>query len=103
MGFLRKKTETNVNYSFGKTDDEDRLAPIRVDSGEYKGTVFRYSEIKLQEDAKGPMIKFGCDIDLMMRNGDISEVEIFDLPRFYETVAKEILQDITKEIAGDSK
>lgn len=89
-----------IEFSYGKADDECPVAPIRVDSGEYAGTVYRYTNMKLEgEDT----LSFQVDIELMVRDESIcKKLQKFDPDRFYEEAAIPILRTIISDMVKKS-
>lgn len=59
-----------IEFSYGKAEDDSAFAPIRIDSGEFAGTVFRFDKIQIKEDGS---VSNQISLDLFIRNGTINE------------------------------
>jgi len=86
-----------IEFSYGKIDEDSPVAPIKVDSGEYAGTVYRYTNMKLEGEVS---LTFQVDLELMIRDGSIcKKIEKFDTRHFYDTTAIPILRTIISDFA----
>ena len=89
--------------SYGNHLEDDTLVVIKVNSGDYAGTVFNYVNVKVEEntDNSGDMT-YTCEFHTFVHSGTIYETEPTDsdvLNNFYKTVSSPFLYNVVVSTA----
>lgn len=84
-----------VSYSVYSGEIDTDVCPIRVDSGEFSGTIFLFDNVKADEDS----LNFSLEFMRIVHNGvDSKKFPSKDLLlMFHESVAKAVLVDLLTE------
>lgn len=83
-----KKQKCDIDYSFGNHLDDEKRLVIRINTGNYSGSILSLDKIVLGEDK--PEVNY--DILLFCRSGTVKQVD--KLPKMFYNDVDKIIVDI---------